>query len=53
MIDTHACHLSAPFLAASEVAAPRPSFMTGKAARWIGLFMLCEVFGLIILLSLH
>lgn len=53
MTDMHACHLPAPFLAATEPAAPCPPFMTGRAAQWIGLFMLCEVYGLIILLSLR
>jgi hypothetical protein len=52
MTDLHACHLSAPHLAASQPAAPRPSFMTGKVAEWVGFAMLCEVFGLIVLLSL-
>lgn len=50
MTQLHACH--APHMAASQPAAPGSSFMTSRAAQWIGLAMLCEVFGLIVLIGL-
>ena len=56
MSQMHACHLSAPILGTPETAhpaAPRRSLMTARAAQWMGLVMLCEVYGLIILLSLR